>query len=87
MGYKNPYDERRIDKDFAYMNSERGYITRAISGKFKPSYGKSGGHVPALDKKEIWRLYMNHLINMKEIIFFHHLYSIIFTILKRKFCY
>ncbi len=53
MGYKNPYDERRIDKDFAYMNSERGYITRAISGKFKPSYGKSGGHVPALDKKEI----------------------------------
>ena len=66
MGYKNPHDERRIDKDFAYMNSERGYVTRTISAKFKPSYIKYGGHTPTIDKKEFWRLYMNHIINMKE---------------------
>jgi hypothetical protein len=66
MGYKNPHDERRIDKDFAYMNSERGYITRTITAKFKPSYKKYGGHTPKIDKKEFWRLYMNHIINMKE---------------------
>ena len=66
MGYKNPHDERRIDKDFAYMNSERGYVTRCITAKFKPSYTKYGGHLPKIDKKEFWRLYMNHIINMKE---------------------
>ena len=66
MGYKNPNDERRIQKDFEYMNSERGYITRTISSKFKPSYTKYGGHIPTIDKKEFWRLYMNHIINMKE---------------------
>jgi len=66
MGYKNPHDERRIQKDFEYMNTERGYVTRTISAKFKPSYIKYGGHTPTIDKKEFWRLYMNHIINMKE---------------------
>ena len=66
MGYKNPNDERRVQKDFEYQNSERGYVTRCISAKFKPSYKKYGGHFPAIDKKEFWRLYMNHIINMKE---------------------
>ena len=66
MAYKDPNDERRIQKDFEYMNSERGYVTRAISNKLKPSYKKYGGHVPEIDKKEFWRLYMNHIIKMKE---------------------
>ena len=66
MGYKNPNDERRVQKDFEYQNSERGYVTRCISAKFKPSYKKYGVHFPAIDKKEFWRLYMNHIINMKE---------------------
>jgi hypothetical protein len=66
MGYKDPHDERRVQKDFEYQNSERGYVTRCISAKFKPSYRKYGGHFPAIDKKEFWRLYMNHIINMKE---------------------
>jgi hypothetical protein len=66
MGYKDPNDERRVQKDFEYQNSERGYVTRCISAKFKPSYKKYGGHFPAIDKKEFWRLYMNHIINMKE---------------------
>ena len=52
MGYKDPNDERRIQKDFEYMNSERGYVTRTISSKFKPSYTKYGGHIPNIDKKE-----------------------------------
>lgn len=66
MGYKNPHDSRRVQKDFEYQNSERGYVTRCISSKFKPSYAKYGGHIPEIDKKEIWRLYMNHIIHMKE---------------------
>ena len=51
------------------MNSERGYVTRCHrTAKFKPSYTKYGGHLPneSMDKKEFWRLYMNHIINMKE---------------------
>ena len=48
------------------MNSERGYVTRAITGKFKPSYKKYGGHVPEMEKKDFWMLYMNHIIKMKE---------------------
>ena len=47
MGYKNPHDPRRLVKDFNYMNTERGYVTRMISTKFKPSYVKYGGHIPA----------------------------------------
>ena len=68
MAYKDPNDERRIQKDFEYMNSERGYVGRAIGGKLKPSYGKYGGHKPdkSMDKREFWRLYMNHIIKMKE---------------------
>ena len=68
MAYKNPNDERRVQKDFEYMNSERGYVGRAIGGKLKPSYGKYGGHRPdkSMDKKEFWRLYMNHIIDMKQ---------------------
>ncbi len=68
MGYKNPHDPRRLVKDFNYMNTERGYVTRMISTKFKPTYEKNGGHKPAesMDKQEMWRLYMNHIIKMKE---------------------
>jgi|TARA_B110000285_G_scaffold65244_1_gene74976 hypothetical protein len=68
MGYKNPHDPRRLVKDFNYMNTERGYVTRMISTKFKPSYVKYGGHIPApsIDKMEVWRLYMNHIVKMKE---------------------
>ena len=68
MGYKNPHDPRRLVKDFNYMNTERGYVTRCISSKFKPTYEENGGHKPAesMDKKEMWRLYMNHIIKMKE---------------------
>ena len=68
MAYKNPNDERRVQKDFEYMNSERGYVGRAIGGKLKPSYRTYGGHKPdpSMDKKEFWRLYMNHIINMKH---------------------
>ena len=32
MAYKDPNDERRIQKDFEYMTSERGYVGRAIGG-------------------------------------------------------
>ena len=42
MAYKDPNDERRVQKDFEYKNSERGYVTRAISNKLKPSYKKYG---------------------------------------------
>ena len=68
MAYKNPNDQRRVQKDFEYMNTERGYVGRAISGKLKPSYGKYGGHKPhkSMDKKEFWRLYMNHIIDMRK---------------------
>ena len=68
MAYKNPNDERRVQKDFEYMNTERGYVGRAIGGKLKPSYKTYGGHKPheSMDKKEFWRLYMNHIILMKE---------------------
>ena len=68
MGYKNPHDPRRLVKDFNYMNTERGYVTRMISTKFKPSYGQYGGHKPdpSIDKMEVWRIYMNHIIKMKE---------------------
>lgn len=66
MAYKNPNDERRVQKDFEYMNTERGYVGRAISGKLKPSYQTYGGHKPVIDKREFWRLYMNHIIAMKE---------------------
>ena len=68
MGYKNPHDPRRLVKDFNYMNTERGYVTRCISSKFKPTYEENGGHKPdeSMDKKEMWRLYMNHIIKMKE---------------------
>ena len=68
MAYADPNDKRRVQKDFEYQNSERGYVTRCISSKFKPSWVKYGGHKPdkSMDKKEMWRLYMNHIIAMKE---------------------
>ena len=72
MAYKNPNDpevlKRRAKMDFAYMNSERGFVMACIARKFKPSAKKYGGH-PAhesMDKKEFWRLYMNHIILMRE---------------------
>ena len=72
MAYKNPNDpkvlKKRAEIDFAYMNSERGFIVSCIARKFKPSAKKYGGHLAAdhMDKKEFWRLYMNHIILMKE---------------------
>ena len=72
MAYKDPTHpdvlKKRAEMDFAYMNSERGYIMACIARKFKPSVEKYGGHRPdpSMDKKEFWRLYMNHIILMKE---------------------
>ena len=72
MAYKNPNDpevlKKRAEVDFAYMNTERGFIVACIARKFKPSAKKYGGHLAAdhMDKKEFWRLYMNHIILMKE---------------------
>ena len=73
MPYKDPNDPRktnanRIKKDHEYKNSERGFIVSSIARKFKPSAEKYGGHKvhESIDKKEFWRLYMNHIIIMKE---------------------
>ena len=72
MAYKNPNDpevlQKRAVMDHAYMNSERGFIMSCIARKFKPSAKKYGGHHAheSMDKKEFWRLYMNHIILMKE---------------------
>ena len=72
MAYKNPKDpevlKKRAEMDFAYMNTERGFIMSCIARKFKPSAKKYGGHHAheSMDKKEFWRLYMNHIIDMKE---------------------
>ena len=72
MAYKNPKDpevlKRRAEMDFAYMTTERGFIMSCIARKFKPTAKKYGGHLAAdhMDKKEFWRLYMNHIIIMKE---------------------
>jgi len=72
VAYKNPNDpevlQKRVEADFIYMNTERGFIMTCISRKFKPSVVKYGGHIAheSMDKKEMWRLYMNHIIAMKE---------------------
>jgi len=73
MPYKDPNDPRktnanRVKKDHEYKNSERGFIVSSIARKFKPSAEKYGGHKvhESIDKKEFWRLYMNHIIIMKE---------------------
>ena len=73
MPYRDPNDPRitglkRLKKDFEYRNSERGFVTCCIGRRFKPSAKKYGGHLAAdhMDKKEFWRLYMNHIILMKE---------------------
>ena len=72
MAYKNPKDpevlQKRVEMDYAYMNTERGFVISCIARKFKPSIEKYGGHRAheSMDKKEFWRLYMNHIINMKE---------------------
>ena len=74
MAYKDPNDPRktnaaRVLKDNEYMNTERGFVTLSISRRFLPSVVvKRGGHVVhgSIDKKEFWRLYMNHIIIMKE---------------------
>ena len=72
MAYKNPNDpevlKKRAEADFAYMNTERGFVMSCIARRFKPSVKKYGGHKvqESMDKKEFWRLYMNHIIIMKE---------------------
>ena len=73
MAYRDPNDPRktdarRVQKDYEYMNTERGFVTISISRRFKPSVVRYGGHRAhkSIDKKEFWRLYMNHIIIMKE---------------------
>ena len=72
MAYKDPNNpdvlKRRAESDYEYMNSERGFVTLSIARRFKPSVRKYGGHIAhdSIDKKEFWRLYMNHIIIMKE---------------------
>ncbi len=73
MAYKDFNDPRktnaaRVLKDNEYMNTERGFVTASISRRFIPSILKYGGHLvhESIDKKEFWRLYMNHIIIMKE---------------------
>ena len=74
MSYKDPNDPRktnaaRLLKDNEYANTERGFVTLSISRRFLPSVVvRRGGHVvhESVDKKEFWRLYMNHIIIMKE---------------------
>ncbi len=74
MAYKDPNDPRktnaaRLLKDNEYANTERGFVTLSISRRFLPSVVvRRGGHVvhESTDKKEFWRLYMNHIIIMKE---------------------
>jgi len=72
VAYKNPNNpdvlKRRAESDYEYMNSERGFVTLSIARRFKPSTRKYGGHTAheSMDKKEFWRLYMNHIIIMKE---------------------
>jgi len=72
MAYKDPNDpeslKKRAEADFSYMNSERGFVLTCIARRFKPSAKKYGGHHAheSMDKKEFWRLYMNHIIIMKE---------------------
>jgi len=68
MPYKDPNDLRRVHKDYEYMNTERGFVMNSITRRFKPSTKKYGGHLAdeSMDKKEFWRLYMNHIIIMKE---------------------
>ena len=73
MAYKDPNDPRKTDakrlqKDYEYMNTERGFVILSIARRFKPSARKYGGHMAdkSMDKKEFWRLYMNHIIIMKE---------------------
>ena len=72
MAYKDPNNpdvlKRRAESDYEYMNSERGFVTLSIARRFKPSARKYGGHMAdkSMDKKEFWRLYMNHIIIMKE---------------------
>ena len=72
VAYKNPNDpevlKKRAEIDFAYMNSERVFVMSCIARRFKPSVIKYGGHHAheSMDKKEFWRLYMNHIIIMKE---------------------
>ena len=50
------------------MNSERGFVTLSIARRFKPSAKKYGGHIAheSMDKKEFWRLYMNHIIHYER---------------------
>ena len=73
MPYKDPNvprktDNKRLQTDFEYMNTERGFVMSSIARRFKPSVIKYGGHIAdeSMDKKEFWRLYMNHIIMMKE---------------------
>ena len=72
MAYKNPNDpevlKKRAEMDFAYMNTERGFVMSCIARRFKPSVKKYGGHHAheSIDKKEFWRLYMKQIRRMKE---------------------
>ena len=70
MAYKDPTHpdvlQKRAEMDFAYMNSERGYIMACIARKFKPSIEKYGGHRPdpSMDKKEFYLIMIHVLVDL-----------------------
>ena len=64
MPYKNPNDPRRVQKDYEYDNSERGFILRNITSKYTKS--RNTKWIPEITKQDFWQLYMNHIQIMKE---------------------
>lgn len=63
MPYKDPKHPNRAYSDWKYRNTERGFVMKCIAAKFRPSQKKWR---PEMDKKEMWRLYMNHIADMKK---------------------
>ena len=63
MPYKDPKHPNRAISDWKYRNTERGFVMKVITSKFRPSSTK---WIPAIDKKEMWRSYMNHIADMKK---------------------
>ena len=63
MPYKDPKHPNRAISDWKYRNTERGFVMKVITSKFRPSSTKWR---PTIDKKEMWRSYMNHIADMKR---------------------
>ena len=53
MPYKDPKHPNRAISDWKYRNTERGFVMKVITSKFRPSSKKWR---PAIDKKEMWNL-------------------------------